>query len=52
MTKRIRKYQELLRLCRGVSTSWLKACHSLPGERQSALSRLAVRATLQERGAL
>ena len=55
MTKRQQNYQDLLATCREQTTGWLVRCHNEPSQQQRnqivALSRLAVRSALRERGA-
>ena len=52
MVKRLKKYRDMLAICRDQSTDWLQRCHDEPSPWQNALSRLAVRTVLRERNAI
>lgn len=52
MSKRRRVFLEIVEMAQYQTTDWLLLCHAKPGEQQSLVSRLAVRAVLRSRGAM
>lgn len=46
---KLAKFKHLTNLVKTMDSDWLLSCHNNPGDKQSAISRLAVRNELRKR---